>query len=138
MSKYIPVYLISMIKFIGGPALGSTLGLTYWETVALSVLGMMTSVVIISFFGLQLRRFMQRKKLLGKKKFSPRSRRFVFIWKTFGLWGVAFLTPVFFSPIVGTLLAALMGASRPKLWAYMFISSVFWSLSLSYVVHSLL
>ncbi|WP_053406958.1 MULTISPECIES: hypothetical protein [Persicobacter] len=127
-----------MIKFIGGPALGPALGLTYWETVLFTISGMMTTVVLVSFFGIQLRHFLLRKKIIGKKKFSRRSRRFVYIWKRYGLLGVSFLTPVIFSPVVGTLLASVLGAPRLQLMVYMLVSAAFWGLGLSFVLHQVM
>jgi hypothetical protein len=55
LMKYIIVYLISMFKFIGGPAFGAAYDLNLIGIVIMTVLGMMTTVVVISFFGMRVR-----------------------------------------------------------------------------------
>ncbi|HLF32855.1 MAG TPA: hypothetical protein VI583_01380 [Cyclobacteriaceae bacterium] len=137
IGKYLTVYLISMLKFIGGPTLGAAVGLSFLETVAATVLGMMTTVVIISFFGRGLRTWLNNTFNRDRKTFSRRNRRFVTFWKKYGLFGVSFLTPVLFSPILGTLLVNAFGGSRSKILGYMLFSAIFWSLTLSKAFHIL-
>jgi hypothetical protein len=137
IGKYLTVYLISMLKFIGGPSLGAAVGLSFLETVAATVLGMMTTVVIISFFGRGLRTWLNNTFNRDQKVFSRRNRRFVTFWKKYGLFGVSFLTPVLFSPILGTLLVNAFGGSRSKILGYMLVSAIFWSLTLSKAFHIL-
>lgn len=129
--KYLPVYFGSMVKFIIGPTLGPTLGLGIVETVILTVLGMMTSVAIFAPFGKLIRRKLLFRYSSGKK-FTRRNRKFVKISRSFGLFGVTFLTPVVFSPILGTILSTFLGGKTSKILAFMFISSVFWSITLTY------
>ena len=49
--KYLSVYLISMVKFFAGPLTGVAVGLSYLETVLLTIAGMMTTVIIFSIIG---------------------------------------------------------------------------------------
>ena len=127
IGKYISVFLASMFKFIGGPAMGMAFGLSYWETVLMTISGMMTSVLIISFFGPGLRKWIDRIFRRNRKLFTKRNRRFVTLWKKYGLFGVSFLTPVVFSPVIGTLLVNAFGGSKKKIITYMLISAVFWA-----------
>ena len=126
--KYIIVYLISMFKFIGGPAFGAAYDLNIAITAAMTILGMMTSVVIISFFGIKFRNWIQKKYRFEKKLFTKRNRRLVRIWRGYGEFGVSFFTPILFSPVIGTLLVTALGGKRKKVITYMLISSIFWSL----------
>jgi hypothetical protein len=135
IGKYLSVYFISMLKFIGGPTLGIAIGLSVVETVATTVMGMMTTVVIISFFGPGLRRWTNKTFRKDQKVFSPRNRKFVTFWNKYGLFGISFLTPVVFSPILGTLLVNAFGASKSKILGYMLFSAIFWSLALSNAIH---
>ncbi|HZB13588.1 MAG TPA: hypothetical protein VE467_11185, partial [Chryseolinea sp.] len=66
-----------------------------------------------------------------RNKFSPRNRRFVTIWKKYGLIGVAALTPILLTPIGGTLLALSSGSPKDKIIFYMFISASVWSVIMS-------
>jgi len=64
-----------------------------------------------------------------RKIFSPRTRKFVRIWKKYGLIGVSFLTPVLISIPIGTIIANSFEPNKTKIFIYMFISIVFWSVT---------
>lgn len=66
-----------------------------------------------------------------KKVFSPQSRKFVRIWKRYGLIGVSFLTPVIISIPIGTIIANAFEANKKKIFMYMFFSILFWSILLT-------
>ncbi|PRY07882.1 hypothetical protein CLV24_12272 [Pontibacter ummariensis] len=133
--KYLSVYLISMVKFFGGPVTGMSLGLSYIETTALTVAGMMTSVIIFSIIGRAVSKwFSKRRRSKRKPIFNKKNRRIVQVWKRFGVTGVAFLTPVIFTPIFGTIVVALFGASRKHIFIHMLWSSIFWSAVLNLLV----
>ena len=129
--KYILVYLISMFKFIGGPAFGAAYDLNIFLTSAMTIMGMMTSVIGISFFGIRFRYWLQNKYRYKRKLFSKRNRRIVKIWRGYGEFGVSFFTPIFFSPIIGTLLITALGGKRKRIITYMLISAVFWALAIA-------
>ena len=132
LMKYIIVYLISMFKFIGGPAFGAAYDLNIFITSVMTVLGMMTTVIILSFFGIRIRLWMQQKYKLKKRRvFSRRNRRIVRIWRGYGEFGVSFFTPIFFSPIIGTLLLTTLGGKRKRIIAYMLASAIFWALAIA-------
>jgi hypothetical protein len=125
--KYIIVYLISMFKFIGGPAFGSMYDLNVFGVAAMTILGMMTTVIIISFFGIKLRNWIQRKNKSKRKVFTKRNRRIIKVWRGYGEFGVSFFTPIFFSPVVGTLIVTALGGKRKRVISYMLISAIFWA-----------
>ena len=135
--KYLSVFLASSIKFIAGPTMGTIAGFSLFETILITILGMMTSVLIFSFFGEQIKQRFLPKWFKNKKLFSNNNRRFKVLWKRYGLFGVTFLTPILFSPIGGTLLVTATGASRKKVLTYMLFSAVFWSIAFSKVFHLL-
>lgn len=135
LGKYLMVFLTSMLKFVGGPVLGTTIGLSFLETSVFTVLGMMTTVIIISYFGVKLRKWWMSKKQGESKTFTKRNRRIVYIWRNYGEFGVSFLTPVVFSPVIGTLVVTTLGGKRRKVFAYMLFSAIFWSLVLSLVLN---
>jgi hypothetical protein len=136
VAKYFTVFLSSMIKFIGGPLSGTAFGLSWVETCVFTVLGMMTSVLIFSLLGAGV-----RAKLFNRKKkrrlFTSRNRRIVRIWCRYGLTGVAFLTPLIFTPILGTIIASSFGEPWKRIFVYMFVSAVFWGVVFSLLVHEL-
>lgn len=133
--KAIPVYFSSMVKFIFGPIGGYLVHLNMLTTILVTVAGMMTAVFAFTFFGTWLRAKIIDRFYKNKKKFSVRNRRFVHIWKKYGMVGIAFLTPILLTPIGGTLLAVGFGAPRDKLIIYMFMSASFWSVLFTFIIY---
>lgn len=129
------VYLPSMLKFVFGPIAGYSAGLNVLSTILGTVAGTMTVVLLFSFFG----DFMQRRVLntffRNRKRFSERNRKFVTIWRKYGITGVAALTPILLTPIGGTLLAISFGTPRNKLILYMFISASIWAFLISSAIY---
>lgn len=123
--KAIPaVYLPAMLKLILGPLAGYGLGLNMFITMIATLAGMMTVVTIITYSGQVFRARIERffeKTLRGGKV-----TRFI---AKYGLFGVAFFTPLFLMPIPGALLAlGFQGKhSKEEILLYMGISSAAWS-----------
>jgi hypothetical protein len=135
LAKAIPVYFSSMLKFIFGPLGGYFAGLNIVTTILTTVAGMMTVVLGFTFFGDFLRDKVFRYFFQNKKKFSERNRKFVRIWRRYGLVGVAALTPVLLTPIGGTILAVSFGTPRNKLIFAMFVSASIWSVTLTTIIY---
>ncbi len=140
ITKYLIVVGTSMFKFIGGPTIGKSFGFHFLVTAALTTLGTMLSVIIFSFLGGRVRDRIARRKRRKKnyRVFTKKKRRIVKIWTSFGIRGVAFLTPLLFTPIGGTLIAASFGVPRKKIIVNMFISALFWSVIFSFFIDILL
>ncbi|WP_338760715.1 hypothetical protein WAF17_14110 [Bernardetia sp. ABR2-2B] len=130
---YLVVFAMSMFKFIFGCVGGAVRGFSYLETVLITVLGMMTSVVIFTFFGIAIRKWFYSNFRKKRKIFSKNSRRIVKIWRKYGIIGVAFLTPILFSPIAGTLIAVSFGEDKKRIFFHMFWSAILWAAILSYI-----
>ncbi|WP_299709227.1 small multi-drug export protein [uncultured Pontibacter sp.] len=134
--KYVSVYLISTVKFIGGPLAGMSLGLSYLETVFLTIAGMMTSVFVFSILGRAASRWYSQYRHKRKKPvFSRKSRRIIRIWRNFGVVGVAFFTPLFLTPVFGTIVAAVFGVPRKQIFVHMLWSAIMWSFILTFMVY---
>ena len=129
--KAIPVYFSSMLKFIFGPLGGYAIGLRLVTTILTTVAGMMTVVFLFTYAGIWLREKVIPRFFGRQKKFSQRSRKFVRIWKKYGLVGVAALTPIFLTPIGGSILAVSSGSPKEKIILFMFISASIWSVIFS-------
>ncbi|PVY39216.1 hypothetical protein C8E01_11215 [Pontibacter virosus] len=125
-----------MVKFIGGPLVGISLGLSYFETVILTILGMMTSVLVFSYIGRQAARWYSAyRRERQRPVFSRRSRRVVRIWLNFGIVGVAFFTPLFLTPVFGTVVAAVFGVPRRQIFLHMFWSAIMWGFMLTGLIY---
>lgn len=127
LAKAVPVVLSSALKFVLGPLEGFALGLHPATTWIATVVGMMLSVTLVTFFGEWMRSRLQ-KRVIGKPKSASSNRRFAGVIKRYGLGGVVFLTPLFLTPIGGTLIAVSMGKPREKIILFMFISGACWAL----------
>lgn len=123
---YLVVFAISMFKFIFGCVGGAVRGFSFLETFIVTVLGMMTSVIIFTFFGLAIRKWFHLAFPRKRKVFSKSSRRMVKIWRKYGIIGVAFLTPLLFSPIGGTLIAVSFGEKKERIFLNMLWSAIVW------------
>lgn len=133
--KYLIVYLLSALKFIFGPTFGLSFGLSLLEICILTLAGMMTTVYLVSYFGVQIRSM--TRKIFGSKKaklFSARSRRFVRFWNKFGVKGVAFLTPLLLSPPGGTFLANALGGKKQEIIKWMWIFGAIFSVLLTLIL----
>jgi hypothetical protein len=133
--KAIPVYVASMLKFILGPLGGYTAGLNLLTTILSTVFGMMTIVFLFTYAGNWIREKVLPRFFHKKNKFSNNNKRFVTIWKKYGLVGVALLTPVILTPIGGTLLAVSSGSPKEKIIFYMFLSASFWAVVFSLAIY---
>jgi membrane glycosyltransferase len=134
--KAIPVYLSSMLKFILGPVGGYASGLNLITTILSTVFGMMTVVFVFTYSGNWIKvNIISRFRKKKPNKFSVSNRRFVNIWKRYGLVGVAILTPILLTPIGGTLLAVSSGSPKEKIIFYMFLSASFWSVAFSMAIY---
>ncbi len=135
--KYLAVMLATAIKFLNGPIAGLLLGLTWWETAICTIIGMMLTVSIIAFLGTHISSMLQRYRKATPKRFNRRTRVAVKVWQKVGIWGIACLTPLFFTPIGGTLLALSFRVSLIRILLTMLLFAVFWGIVLTLGVYQL-
>ncbi|WP_113925038.1 hypothetical protein [Cognataquiflexum aquatile] len=128
--KFLGIYLACLFKFISGPVLGAAAGFSLLEIVFVSVGGMMTTVISLTYVGDWFKSYWNLKISPNKKRFSPRSRKIVRVWRKFGPIGVAVFTPLFLTPIGGTIVMNAFNVDKRKIILYMSISAFFWALVL--------
>lgn len=119
--------LASTIKFIGGPLAGIALQLTWIETAICTTIGMMLSVIAVTYAGKGLQRLIQGFRKTKPKRFTSRTRLAVRVWRRFGMAGIALLTPLVLTPIGGTILAVAFRVRSGLILLYMLISAAFWA-----------
>ncbi len=127
---YLTVIALSALKFVAGPLAGLKFGLNIVTTSLLTFSGTMASVTLFTNFNKQIQKlthWLFKKKRENKKIFSKRNRRFVTIWKKYGMKGVAFLTPILLTPILGTLVANSFSDNKREIIQLMAISALFWA-----------
>lgn len=126
--QYIVVIISSGFKYALGPVMGKIFSLSNLEIIILMIIGMMLTVTLLTtligdlFYGL-----LKRTLFRNRKTFSPKTRNIVRVWNKRGLIGIAFLTPVLFSPVGGCLIAISFGEDKKKIILYMFLSACFWA-----------
>ncbi len=132
--KYLSVFFLSSLKFIFGPTLGNSYGFPAVVTALLTAGGMMVPVYLLTYVGDRLRHFLERFRSKKRKVFSKKSRRFVRIWKRYGIKGVAFLSPIILTPIGGALVANLFGGEKNLIIRWFWASALFWGFVITLVV----
>jgi len=133
--KILTVYLLTMLKFIAGPTLGYASGFSLALTIGITVAGTMSSVLLFTFLGQLLRERVLNRIFRKRRRFSKRNRRFVKVWKRYGLIGVTFLTPLIFTPIGGTILLTSFGSPKSRIIPWMLLWSVVWAVIFSSAIY---
>lgn len=127
-AKYLSVIFASTIKFFGGPLTGVAMGLTWIETALCTITGMMITVMVVTYAGAAIQAIIHRYRPTTPKRFTKRTRMAVRIYKKTGMAGIAFLTPLILTPVIGTALAVSFRPERYQIILYMLISAVFWAI----------
>ncbi len=132
--KYITIALASTLKFFGGPIAGFAMGLGWFETALCSTAGMMFTIVLVSTLTEQINKLRDRFRKSPKKKFSRSSRAAVKVWQKFGVAGIAFLTPVLFTPPLGAILIVAFRIPRFTAYSWMLASGLVWGFIVSFAI----
>lgn len=129
-AKYVSVIAISMLKFAGGPLTGLALKLNWLETAICSVIGMMTTVVLIAYSSDTIQRVWEKifPKKEKAKKFTRLNRLAIKTRKKFGLIGIAFLTPILFTPVGGAAISMAFRYEKKEILVKMLISAIAWAI----------
>lgn len=132
------IYFLSYFKFIAGPLLAPAAGFGVVTTILVTVAGMMSSVLIFTLLG---KKFKEKLLLRIRKKkpiFTPKNRKIVTLWKKYGEIGIAFLTPLIFTPIGGTLILVSFGSKKRQIYFHMLWSAIFWATVFSLSIDQIL
>lgn len=110
-------------------------GLGFWESLLFGIASGTFGIIVFMFLSTGILKIwnwikiktglFKRKK--PRKKFSKRSRRAVKIKNKYGLFGIAALTPIVISIPIGVFIAMRYYKNKKKVFLYMFLSVVFWS-----------
>jgi uncharacterized membrane protein len=138
--EIISVFLLSTVKFVFGAvpmALG--LGFSFFEAVTVTSLGGITGVTIFVLMSEKIVARLKKRKMekqhehpeTRKKKFTKKNKIIVWVKMRFGLIGIAFLTPLLLSIPIGCFLAVRYFKNKHRILVFMFLSILFWSVSVS-------
>lgn len=136
LAKCLAVFGLAMVRPTFAPGLALVSKLHVAESIALTSLGITSSVVIVSMLGERVVAFFAaRRAKKGKPPKPPREihPRVRAIWERYGAFGVAFITPPLLSPPGTGMAAAAFDVPSPRLAGYMFWAGIFWGTSYSIV-----
>ena len=126
--------LISSVKFLAGPPIvyyGQLDDFTFGEANLFCITGGASGVIFFMMLSQQVNRIILHTKnsnMPVKSKSSKRKRQFIKFRNTFGLAGLAFVTPVFLSIPIGTFIAVKFYHNKKKIFLFMLCSIILWSL----------
>ncbi len=110
--------------------------LGFWDSVLFGIASGTFGIIVFMYLSSGILKFwnwikrktgiFKRKK--PRKKFSKRSRRAVKIKNKYGLFGIAALTPIIISIPIGVFIATRYYKNKKKVFLYMFLSVLFWSI----------
>jgi uncharacterized membrane protein len=136
---YLSVFLVSMVKFSLAFPLAITNDLTFWQTFLISCFGGIFGVLIFTNFTKVILDFYYKlfpsKKIKKNAKDNFKTKIAKKAMKKYGLFGLAFLTPLFLSIPVGTFLALKFYPNKTKTLPVLFASVLGWSFSISIAIY---
>ncbi len=120
---------LSATKFLMGVMMAIVFGFPLWVGFAATVIGGLLGVLVFGAFGETILYGLGflKKPDKDKVRINKTIRRIVKIRRQFGLWGIAFLTPVILTVPVGAMVGVLIEPRLRVLLSYMAISFVVWS-----------
>ncbi len=128
------VVVFSGLKYLAGIAFAAAVGnFGFWPCVILTISGGMMGVYLFASFDTKIVDFFNKVFKIKKKtsvKFSKRSRFMVRLRSTYGLAGIAFLTPIILQVPIGTFLAMRLIKNKWKVSLYMLCSFTFYSFTI--------
>lgn len=137
--EFISVIALSAFKIVPGYALAKGgYDMSILETFLSVGLGGILGISIYTYFGARIRDYFQKrkketteKKKLDKKKIR-RLRLVIKIWRRFGIWGIAFLTPPILSPPIGTAISLAFGEKPNRIMLYLGVSCILWAFAFAF------
>lgn len=133
------IYFLCWFKFISGPVLGSAAGYSVFETIMVTVAGMMSSVFLFTILGKKIRdTFYSIRPKKKKAVFTKKNRNIVRLWSKYGEIGIALFTPILLTPIGGTLIMVSFGVKKKNIFTHMFWSACLWAIIFSFSIERIL
>lgn len=159
--KFFILFLVSSVKFIFAFPLALRYDFPFFLTLLITTTGGISGVLFFAFLSEEIivfYRWLIHKQLIKfpkthrfaktikqryrrsfpkkqKKVFSNSSKRFVKIKQTYGLGGIAILTPLLLSIPIGTFLAIRFYNRTKKTILILCLAVLFWSVVFSLIVH---
>ncbi|MBL7896720.1 MAG: small multi-drug export protein [Bacteroidia bacterium] len=132
--KILPVFFAAMLGFgkISVPSAIGLFGFNHILVLSVTWAGGLTGVVLFTFISDVFLKWIEKiknkysKKPQKPKRFTKSNRRIIRIRKKFGIWGIAFLTPIGLSTPVGTFIAERFYKDKKKVIFVIGAGILFW------------
>lgn len=143
IAGFISVFFVASSKFLFAPTVSFRF-FNFWETILFVSIG---GIAGVSFFylasGWVIRKInenrikkeqaqLKKGKVVVKKVFTPFRRKVIRVKNSFGLIGIAFLTPCILSIPIGSIIAARFYRHNRFTIFALYISVIFWGFLLTY------
>ncbi len=139
--KLVPVFLLCMVKFVVGvPALYAATSWGFIPMFVFSTIAGCCGVIAFLFFerglikvwsSVKMKIPFKSKASAPKRRFTKRSRMLVKIINSYGLPGIALITPTIISIPVGSILAGRLFHNHKRVFLFLAVSVALWSALLS-------
>lgn len=138
-SMYIEVFqiiglvLFSSVKFFFAPSAIYLSGYSFFETIAISITGGVLGVLVFFYTGSAIFKFIGDRfyKARPKKSFNKKNRFIIKVKKSWGLIGLAIISPTLISIPLGCLLASRYFRNDRRTIPLLLSSVIFWSFVLT-------
>lgn len=127
------VILISSVKLILAAPTALTFEFSFWQTFIFSCLGGVIGVLFFTFFSDWIIKVYRRYFPKKEKPASFKEKLAKKAMNKYGLFGIAFLTPVILSIPFGTFMAMTFFPNKKKTLPVLFASVLGWSFALSII-----
>lgn len=142
IAKFLSVFFLSATKFLWAPGTAIVSGFSVLDTIIITSLGGMSGVSFFYFFGtiaiqrIEKWRLKRSLRKTGQKPkiFTRRNRRIIRMKLSFGLIGLAIVTPCILSIPIGCAVAAKFYRHNRYTYPLLLISTIVWSILLTIVV----
>ena len=129
--QWLSVIAMATVKVIPALVMAMAYNMKHWEIFVGLATGSFIGVAFFTFFGTRIRRWRkERNHRLGIVKTINyrKARKYKRMWIRFGLPGIAILTPIFFGPAIGALIAVIFERNQGRILLFLGVSILIWSL----------
>lgn len=132
--KILPVFITAMLGFgkISVPSAVGLFGFNHLLVLSVTLSGGITGVILFTFISDAFLKWFEKLKTnysgqpKKPKKFTKSNRRIISIRKKFGIWGIAFFTPIGLSNPIGTFVAERFYKDKKKVIIVLSAGIIFW------------
>ena len=134
---YLGVFSLAFAKFALGVVAALAKGFSFWETQLTAGLGAVAGSWVFSYFGHEIRMWIERRFNLNKRPGPPKNTRLKRIWYRYGLGGVVALAPII-SPQASIGIAVSFKEKPRRIAIYMTISVIVWTVLMALLKETVL